>query len=90
MITLTLLSGSSDGLFALSSNLEHRTYFSPDLDDRQIAFIPWEFGYIALVTNPHRDKIESISFVRGHIGNTVNSSGKPPPLLRSLTTKVLL
>ncbi len=60
--------GSSDGLFALSSNLEHRTYFSPDLDDRQIAFIPWEFGYIALATNPHRDKIESISFVRGHIG----------------------
>ena len=56
-----------DTLSSLSSLLEHRTYFSPDLDDRQVAFIPWEFGYIAIATNAERNMIESVSFVRGHI-----------------------
>ncbi len=57
----------ADGLSMLSIALKHRTFFSPELDDRQVAFIPWEFGYLAVVTNPRRDKVESIDFVRGHI-----------------------
>jgi len=56
-----------DSSSPLLSRLEHSIYYSPELDDRQVAFIPWEFGYIAIVTNAKRDKIESVKFVRGHI-----------------------
>lgn len=58
----------ADDLSHFSGELEHSVFFSPELDGRQVAFISWDFGYIAVVTNDRRDKIESIEFVRGHIG----------------------
>ncbi len=57
----------SDDLLLFTGELEHSVFFSPELDDRQVAFISWDFGYIAVITNNRRDKIESIEFVRGHI-----------------------
>lgn len=59
---------SAEDLSAFSNDLEHCVYYSPELDDRRVAFLPWEFGYIAVATNPQKDKIESIHFVRDRIG----------------------
>ncbi len=41
-----------------------RSYFSPQFSQRQLAFIAWRFGYIALITNKQGDKISRIDFVR--------------------------
>ncbi len=40
------------------------TFFAPQVTKRQVAFIPWEFGYLAAVTTPDREKIAVIEFVR--------------------------
>lgn len=40
------------------------TFFAPQVARWQIAFIPWEFGYLAAVTTNDREKITAIEFVR--------------------------
>ncbi|HPX93886.1 MAG TPA: methylated-DNA--[protein]-cysteine S-methyltransferase [Bacillota bacterium] len=43
---------------------KRETYFAPQVAKWQIAFIPWEFGYLAVVTDSARKKIASIEFLR--------------------------
>ncbi len=43
---------------------KRETYFAPRVAEWQIAFIPWEFGYLAAVTTRDRKKIAAIEFVR--------------------------
>ena len=42
----------------------HETFFAPQVAKWQIAFVPWEFGYLAVVTSDDREKIAAIEFVR--------------------------
>ena len=44
--------------------VERATYFAPMVARREIAFIPWEFGFLAAVTTPDRQRISAIEFVR--------------------------
>ncbi|NLC88703.1 MAG: methylated-DNA--[protein]-cysteine S-methyltransferase [Clostridiaceae bacterium] len=52
------------GQFDEDPAIQGRTYFSPQFSERQLAFIAWRFGYIALTTNRSGDKISRIDFVR--------------------------
>ncbi len=40
------------------------TYYVPQISLRKVAFIPWAYGYLALVSTPDCEKIESIQFLR--------------------------
>ncbi len=52
------------GQFDSDLAINGRSYFSPQFSQKQLAFIAWRFGYIALVTNRQGDKISRIEFVR--------------------------
>jgi|LSQX01.1.fsa_nt_gb O-6-methylguanine DNA methyltransferase len=52
-------------LFDIDWAFHEKTYYAPQVARRQIAFIPWDFGYLAVVTTPDRNKIEAIEFARG-------------------------
>lgn len=52
------------GQFDDDQTIFGRSFFSPQFAKRQVAFISWRFGYIALVSNKSGDKISSIDFVR--------------------------
>lgn len=54
----------SKGQFDNDQAISGRSYFSPQFNQRQLAFIAWRFGYIALLTNRELDKISRIDFVR--------------------------
>lgn len=41
------------------------SFFSPQVSAWQVAFIPWEFGYLAVTTTDDRTKIAALEFVRG-------------------------
>ncbi len=58
--------GREKGLFSLTADTSHLTFYAPELCNRQVSFMPWPFGYLAIMTNEARDKIESIEFVRGN------------------------
>lgn len=54
----------SKGQFDDDLAINGRSYYSPQFTQRQLAFIAWRFGYIALLTNIQVDKISRIDFVR--------------------------
>ena len=51
-------------VFDIDMEAERVTFFAPEVALREVGFIPWEYGYLAIVTTPDRQKIESIQFLR--------------------------
>ncbi|MGI6157944.1 MAG: methylated-DNA--[protein]-cysteine S-methyltransferase [Saccharofermentanales bacterium] len=54
------------GLFEIGRSAHWLTFYAPAVARRQIAFVPWAYGYVGIRTTPERDRIESIEFVRGN------------------------
>lgn len=51
-------------LYEVDWPVKRMTYYVPQLSLKKVAFMPWAFGYLALVTTPDCQKIESIQFLR--------------------------
>lgn len=52
------------GQFVNDLAIYGRSFFLPQFSSRQLVFIAWRFGYIALISNEQGDKISRIDFVR--------------------------
>ncbi len=51
-------------IFDIDLEATLNTFFAPEVSLRQVGFIPWNCGYLAMVTTPDCEKIESIQFFR--------------------------
>lgn len=51
-------------IFDIDLEATLNTFFAPEVSLRQVGFIPWNYGYLAMVTTPDCEKIESIQFFR--------------------------
>ena len=56
--------GKIGRMFEVDWPINRLTYYVPQIVLRQVAFIPWVFGYLVVVTTPDRERIESIQFMR--------------------------
>ena len=56
--------GRTGRMYEIDWPVHRLTYFVPQISLRKVAFIPWVFGYLAVVTNPDQDGVESIQFLR--------------------------
>lgn len=54
-------------LFEMMRRTHVMTLYAPFLRREKTALIPWQFGYLGLISNPSADKISSITFVRGAV-----------------------
>ncbi len=73
--------GREHGLFSLTDQVMRLTFYSPEVSRRQVMFMSWPYGYLAFMTNPERDKIETIQFVRGKAEHLVEPVRKAAALL---------
>lgn len=65
MTVLTEKSGLKGGRSIDDEWPSHQeTYYSPQLSLQKVGFIPWAYGYLALVSTADCEKIESIQFMR--------------------------